>query len=128
MSKIVSQEELKKLCEEWRERLRLQAWDVDVGIYRASEFEIPNCCGENEWGNRNYMSTIRILDPVDYPKSNFKQDMEITLVHELLHLHFEAFEPKDKDTLQYDIMERTIDRLAHTMVELKRQAYSTEGD
>ena len=126
MAYIVSQEELKKLCEEWRERLRLQAWDVDAGIYRASEFELENCCGENEWGNRGNKSTIRILDPVDYPKSNFTQDMEVTLVHELLHLHFEAFEPKDKDTLQYDLMERTIDRLAHTLVELKRMENSTK--
>ena len=117
---IVSDDELKKLCAEWQDRLRLQAWDIDASICRASEFVLPNCCGENEWNHQNNKSEIRILDHVDFPKIKFPQDMEVALVHELLHLCFESFEPKNKESLRFDLMERTIERLANVLVELKR--------
>lgn len=65
-------------------------------------------------------AVIKILDPSDYPQTPFEQDMEISLVHELLHLHFALFEPKTDDSLEFLIMESTIEQLANILVEMKR--------
>ncbi|MBR3241182.1 MAG: hypothetical protein IKF90_00595 [Parasporobacterium sp.] len=118
---IVSEEILKELCKEWQERLRLQAWNIECGIYRERNFSNNGCDGENEYDLRNGNSLIRILDPLDYPKSRFPQDMEATLVHELLHLHFAPFEPEKDDGLDHHIMEHTICILSETLVALKRE-------
>ena len=118
---IVSEDKLKQLCVEWRDRLRLNAWNIECGIYRERDFYNKECDGENDYDMRNGDSLIRILHPMDYPVSRFPQDMEITLVHELLHLHFAPFEPEKDDGLDHHIMEHTICILAETLVGLKRE-------
>lgn len=118
---IVPEERLKELCIEWRDRLRLNAWNIECGIYRESGFCNKGCDGENDYDLRNGDSLIRILDPVDYPTSRFPQDMETTLVHELLHLHFAPFAPENDDGLDHHIMEHTICILSETLVGLKRE-------
>ncbi len=118
---IVDEEKLKELCKEWQERLRLQAWDVKTGIYRERNFFGPERQGENEYNLATGTSLIRILDPADYPESKFKQDMEITLVHELLHLVFAPFEPDKEKLLECEFMERAICILSGLLVKMKRE-------
>ena len=120
MTYTVSQETLDALCVEWQSLLHLQAWDIVVKICRSSEFEDKDCVGENLWDLRVCKSFIRILDPIDYKSSSWGYDMEVCLVHELLHLHFMSFQPKD-DGLEHDFMESVIERLASVLVDLKRK-------
>ena len=126
MKKIISESELKELCADWQERLHLQSWDIKTGIYRERDFYGPGRQGENEYNLATGTSLIRILDPADYPKSQFKQDMEITLVHELLHLVFAPFEPDEEKKLKYKFMERAICQLAGVLVSLKRESKGEE--
>ena len=120
MTYTVSQEKLDALCVEWQNILHLQAWDIVVKICRSGEFEDKDCVGENLWDLRVCKSFIRILDPIDYKSSSWGYDMEVCLVHELLHLHFMSFQPKD-DGLEHDFMESVIERLASVLVDLKRK-------
>ena len=120
MTYTVSQEKLDALCVEWQSILHLQAWDIVVKICRSGEFEDKYCVGENLWDLRVCKSFIRILDPIDYKSSSWGYDMEVCLVHELLHLHFMSFQPKD-DGLEHDFMESVIERLASVLVDLKRK-------
>lgn len=122
---IVNEERLRELCKEWQERLGLQSWNVKTGIYRERNFCGPERQGENEYNLATGTSLIRILDPVDYPESKFKQDMEVTLVHELLHLVFAPFEPdEDSKELEQKFMERAICQLSGALVKLKRETES----
>jgi hypothetical protein len=92
---ILTLDELKELCAQWQEILRLQDWQVAVSISRARDFEGENACGECRWVLSRKEALIRILDPLDYSPNNvFPQDMERTLVHELLHLHFAEISEK----------------------------------
>ena len=125
MTYTVSQEKLDALCVEWQSILHLQAWDIVVKICRSGEFEDKDCVGENLWDLRVCKSFIRILDPIDYKSSSWGYDMEVCLVHELLHLHFMSFQPKD-DGLEHDFMESVIERLASVLVDLKRKHEVTE--
>ena len=122
---IVNEEKLRERCKEGQERLGLQSWNVKTGIYRERNFCGPERQGENEYNLATGTSLIRILDPVDYPESKFKQDMEVTLVHELLHLVFAPFEPdEDSKELEQKFMERAICQLSGALVKLKRETES----
>lgn len=120
MQCIFSESELCTLCAEWQERLRLQHWTIAVGISSLESFEQEEAQGEIQFSIETGRALIKILDPEKYPESPFKQDMEVSLVHELLHLMFAPFTPKE-GTLQHSFMENSIETLAQVLVESKRK-------
>ena len=100
-------EELQALCAVWQERLRLQDWDVTVSLKRHREMSLRDshaCC---EWQLLKRRALIQIEAPEDALQANdwahSATDHELSLVHELLHLHFAPFSAKTgtaKDTAQ----------------------------
>lgn len=120
MRHIFTEDELKKLCAFWQNQLKLNNWRIAIGIERKTVFNNSQSIGEIDYVLPLRQAIIKVLDPLDYPNSPFEQDMEITLVHELLHLHFALFEPKSDDSLEFLIMESTIEQLANILVEMKR--------
>ncbi|EGO63506.1 hypothetical protein [Acetonema longum] len=121
-SYIYSEEQLIVLCREWQQRLRLECWEVALRIARQRDFDLKNAQGECCYTKETALATIKILDPTDYPQSPFKYDMEIVLVHELLHLHFCMFDKTEYGSLDETMMERSIDHIAKALVKLKRQS------
>ena len=71
----------------WQQRLDLQDWKVSVVIVPASELK-PKTLGNVHWELDKTTAVIRVLDPADYrlPFKDMLQDMEFTVVHELIHL------------------------------------------
>jgi hypothetical protein len=71
----------------WQKRLNLQDWDISVVVSRADGLK-PKTVGNIHWDRDKKTATIRILDPADYelPLSAMLQDIEFTVVHELIHL------------------------------------------
>jgi hypothetical protein len=96
---ILTQEQLEKKLEEWQKRLRLQDWIIKVRIARASELpEGSMACVRATLAKKT--AGILILDPIDYePDLMLPQDMENSLVHELLHLHLEPIHMEDDTKL-----------------------------
>lgn len=95
---IFTQEELQEKLEIWQKRLRLQDWIIQVRIVREREMKLEGCQAEVSWTLENKTATIRMLDPLDYPPdSNIQQDMEDSLIHELLHLHLAPITGQDVD-------------------------------
>jgi hypothetical protein len=127
---VLTQEELNELCAEWQNTLRLNHWDIYAAITRNSDFSDEGNEGEIDYFLEKGDAAIRILDPIDYPQDTpFRQDMEQTLVHELLHLYFAPFQPnKEKDELKYAYWERAIDDLAKVLVKIKREQNGFEED
>lgn len=113
-------EEVQESCEYWKKKLRLQDWIIKAGIYRERHMHfIGN--GECEWQLKNKTATIRIIDPIDYPENLIiDQDMENTLVHELLHLHFAPLYADTDDKSINDAQEQAIDCIAQALVDLLR--------
>jgi hypothetical protein len=72
----------------WQKRLNLQAWDISVAVLRATELK-PKTVGNIHWDRDKKTAVIRILDPADYRLPfdvAMLQDIEFTVVHELIHL------------------------------------------
>lgn len=112
---------LEELLEEWKSILHLEQWDIVLRISRQKDFLEEDSQGEVTFNDVDCQAIIRILDPVDWTDTPFKQDMEVTLVHELLHLVYAYFEPEDSNSLQYTLWHRSIDSTARVLVSLKRK-------
>jgi hypothetical protein len=71
----------------WQRRLNLADWNISVVVVPASELK-PKTLGNVHWELDKKTATIRVLDPADYrlPFQEMLQDMEFTVVHELIHL------------------------------------------
>ena len=75
----------------------------------------------NEISLTNEQALISVLDSDDYPASVFAQDMEVSLVHELLHIPLKYVADPDRETLEYVHMEAFIEGLARLLVSLSRR-------
>ncbi len=120
---IYTEDELRELLKEWQEVLWLRDWDVKVGIYRQEDFDHKTGQGEITWILPKKQAVIKIVDPIDYPKVQWAQDMERTLVHELNHLHFAPFDNADEGSANDISQEQAIDALAKALVTLKRSKF-----
>jgi hypothetical protein len=71
----------------WQKRLNLDDWNISVVVAPASDLK-PKTLGNVHWELEKKTATIRVLDPADYrlPFKEMLEDMEFTVVHELIHL------------------------------------------
>lgn len=115
----VDNKALTELCAEWQKRLRLTDWRVSIKYTRASEG-----LGENEgrctWNLHRKEACIEVLDPVDHPTNKaFPCDTEVTVVHELVHLHFAPFDAEE-ESAESVAQEQAIECIAQALVEAER--------
>lgn len=117
-----SQEQLEQYLHDWQKELRLMDWDVSIAIKPAHKMFTQDAQASIEWQLAEKTAMIHILHPDDYPDGLVRdQDHEVSLVHELLHLHYAPFEETEAGTLAHDMMELSIDTISHTLVRLKRE-------
>ncbi len=123
MEVILTLEELKDLCREWQKKLHLENWNIMVDIKRRDEFDLDDCQGEIHYHLSSAEACISIEDHCDWPMDTpFKQDMEKTLVHELLHIPMAIFEPdEDDEPIKHDLWEQFIETMARNLVSIKRE-------
>jgi hypothetical protein len=71
----------------WQKRLNLQDWNISVVVARATELK-PRTLGNVHWDLEKKQAVIRVLDPADYrlAPNMILPDIEVTVVHELIHL------------------------------------------
>src|ERR1700752_1309029 len=71
----------------WQKRLKLQDWNISLEMSRASGLK-PKTLGNIHWDLDKKTAVIHVLDPADYHMSfhDMLNDMEFTVVHELIHL------------------------------------------
>lgn len=125
MKNHLTQAQAEELIREWQETLRLQDWNVSIEIVRR--YQMP----DDESSSSGYCSrlpdmkvaTILLLDPIDFKRPEFPgamiDDMENTLVHELLHVYY-----CDLTTgvagIDNKQLERVCEGMARVLVGLKR--------
>lgn len=116
----MTEERLKELAKEWQKKLRIQDWDVDVSFKRHFEMGGGNILGECCSTPAVRKSTIHILIPEDVETPQSDYNLEESLVHELLHVHFSEWEDHFPEG---DVMpasyEAGIDAVSKALVALK---------
>jgi hypothetical protein len=113
-----AQDDIQSLCVEWQIRLRLQDWNIRVQ------------CVPEMGGFARVRSSARVKEAVIYlctPETVPSdwlgcRDIEVTLVHELLHLHARKFDGKlgDDESAEHVSFEAMIELTAIALVEAKR--------
>lgn len=114
---ILTQKQLASLCKQWQKRLNLQDWTIKVKLVRQDDADMSANQGYVYYHYSTKTATIKILDHRDWGTDEWLQDMELTLVHELNHIHTGLFCPKH-DT---DEEEHCVEFLARALVKLKRE-------
>lgn len=118
--------ELSELLPEWQHTLRLRDWLISLKVCRYYEMP-PNRMGNFNAMLERRMAHIQICLPGDMPtpESAFRcdADPENTLIHELLHCHFEPFWDEDKKV----VMEQAISAIAGAFLEMKQRIRGLEA-
>lgn len=108
-------EKLRKLCRVWQARLGLAHWQIDVYVVRGSEIE--DNMAQVMYNTESEVAMIRLKDPNDC-HGLVKQDMEESIVHELLHVLMDPLiSGKASPGIFYEQM---LDRLARVLIKLGR--------
>lgn len=117
-----SQAEIEELAAEWQRELKIQDWDIQVEVVRSRKMQSPDDGGVN-FEEKRREAYIMIRDPRDIAKDRIlPYDMEVVLVHELLHCSLAAFTSKEIDDHQDVVQEQQIHSHSQTLVKFKRLA------
>lgn len=116
---LVNQLQAEEWLRVWQKRLSLEDWKVELRIVRSWELK-PDTLGNLRWNSTARTATIRVLDPVDYdlPLAKIPRDIEMTIVHELLHLQLSVL-PKDSSKKADE--ERVVTRIAEALMNLDKE-------
>jgi hypothetical protein len=102
----------------WQERLDLKDWQIKVNLVRPSALE-PKTLGNIHWDTDTKQATISVLSAYDYtlPTPAMLDDMEFTIVHELVHLHLASLPRSDASR---STEEHAVNELARALIRLAK--------
>lgn len=113
--RITTSRQLRALCNEWLKLFGLQDWVVACEFKPRSSEELGGADGANYPINERKVAWIWVARPSEI----HPDEIEVTLVHEILHLFFAAL-PARSAELQRLTEEQAVDRLATVLVALRR--------
>lgn len=112
----MTNKKLRKLCTVWQKRLRLQDWTVSVEFVGGADID-GSFARTRKSGNCKAAKTL-IARPETLELDLLgSHDVEVTLVHELLHLQAGGFDQLIKeDTVESTCLEAFIELTAAALV------------
>lgn len=112
--------ELNTLLSEWQDILGLQDWDIKIRW--VAHYELPpdvKAAINQVWQKK--AAVTKVLRREDYDRDiPWDQDVEGSIVHELLHILFHPFEPTDENSLEFATCHQALDQLAGSLMRVKR--------
>lgn len=102
----------------WQRRLNLTQWNISVIMSRTTDLK-PKTLGNIHWDSDHKSAVIRVLDPADYklPFRAMLDDMEFTVVHELIHLELSSLPKSDASRSEE---EHAVNQIADALLKLDR--------
>jgi len=103
----------------WRQRLHLEDWKISVVMTRRNDLK-PKTRGKIRWDKDKRSAVICVMDASDYqlPFDQMLDDMEFTIVHELIHLELASL-PRSEASRSSE--EHAVNRIAEALLRLGRQ-------
>lgn len=125
MGKVMNQKQLDKKLKKWQKKLYLNDWAISAKICRSRDMQ-GNSAGSVNWNLFDKTAFIRICASEDYPPHTLaQQDMELTLVHELLHIHLgplhDTFGTGKKEEFYTLFEEQAICPISEALIALERK-------
>ena len=112
----------------WQKRLNLQDWNISLVVSRATELK-PKTLGNIHWDAEKKTAVLRVLDPIDYklPFNEILQDLEFTVVHELIHLELSpVLTPLQRNDANRREEEHAVNHMAEALLKLDRAQRAPE--
>ena len=114
---------IRNMLPAWKDLLGLGHWDIRARF--ASMKELGSSQARVIFSLPWEKATVLVLRPEDYSSppcsEEATQDVEQSIVHELLHIVFgPIMEDSDGDTMRDTLVEQALDRVARVLVSLKR--------
>jgi hypothetical protein len=99
----------------WQRRLALQDWRISVVSVPRTDLR-QSTLGNIRWDADNKTAVIKVLDAADYqmPFDATLKDMELTIVHELIHLELSSL---PRSEASHSDEEHAINHLAGALLE-----------
>lgn len=103
----------------WQQRLNLQDWKISIVMSHPSDLK-PKTLGNIHWDADKKSAVIRVLDASDYrlPFREMLEDMEFTVVHELIHLELSSL-PRSEASRRDE--EHAVNQIADALLKLDRK-------
>ncbi len=119
MPRKVGYKTLERWKREWQSILRLDDWVITIKFVRKDDMPEEDVQGHVKWNYHAKTAWIRVLDPRDYTGDGV-QDIEDTVVHELVHLHLAPWETGE-GTAEYALQEQAIELITGALLAVKRR-------
>lgn len=103
----------------WQQRLNLQDWKITIIMSHPSDLK-PKTLGNIHWDSDKKSAVIRVLDASDYklPFRDMLDDMEFTVVHELIHLELSSL-PRSEASRRDE--EHAVNQITDALLKLDRR-------
>ena len=103
----------------WQQRLNLADWNIRVKLVRARQLE-ANTLGNVHWDLDAKEATVGVLSTYDYklPFQAMLDDMEVTVVHELVHIQLASL---PRSTASRGQEEHAVTELTRALLQLAKQ-------
>lgn len=114
MKIIIDRSNIDSYLNYWKQKLGLQPWEIVV--------KFDKVCEEND-ATVNYkvdreMAVIHMKELIFYDGKEFDYDMELNLVHELVHIVIAECNRATEETDEHE--EKLVERMAKAMVNARR--------
>ena len=103
----------------WSKRLNLEGWNISVIMTRRGDLK-DNTLGGIRWDKVSKSAVIRVQDASEYrlPFGEMLNDMELTIVHELVHLELSSL-PRSEASRSNE--EHAVSQIAEALLRLDHQ-------
>ncbi len=116
-SDVITRPDLDELVKKWAPILRMQDWDFNIRYARHHEFPEPVPAGMVHYLLTKRDVVIKILEPGDFaPTWRPAMDIEVAVVHEMLHPYIALFFEGNTEQL-----EQFIHSMSMALVSLDRR-------
>ena len=129
--RALAQSYLDQRLARWQERLKLQDWTITLVMSHPSDLR-RGTLGNVHWDADKKTAMIRVLDAADYgrPFRSTLQDMEFTVVHELVHLELTSLTRnfKSRSEESFSEEEQAVNRMSDALLQLDQADQSARLD
>ena len=103
----------------WQQRLNLAEWNIRANLVRISALK-PKTLGGINWDSSTMKATISVMSTYDYklPFDAMLDDMEFTVVHELVHLRLSNL-PRSEASRSAE--EHAVNEIAGSLLKLAKK-------